>query len=42
MIKGYHNDNVIFNTSDFMENQLKNQQKKIFIGDGALHKNVEA
>ena len=42
MIKDYHNDNGIFNASDFME-ELLNKQKKIrFSGAGDSHHNGEA
>ena len=37
MIKVYHTD--IFNTSKFMEELLKKQQKLRFSGAGASHKN---
>ena len=33
-INGYHADNGIFNTSEFMEELLKKYQKKRFNGDG--------
>ena len=36
VIKGYHTDNGIFNSSEFMEELLKKQQKIRFSGDGAL------
>ena len=39
VIKGYHTDNGIFNSSDFMEELLKNQQKIRFSGAGASHQN---
>ena len=39
MIKGYHTDNGIFNSSEFMEELLKNQQKISFSGAGASHQN---
>ena len=39
MIKIYHNYNGIFNTSKFMEDILKKQQKISFSGAGASHKN---
>ena len=38
-IKGYHTDNGIFNTSEFMEYLLKNQQKISFSGASTSHKN---
>ena len=38
-IKGYHTDNGMFNSSDFMEKLLKKQQKIKFIGARASHKN---
>ena len=42
MIKGYHTDNGIFNSSEFME-ELFNKQKKIrFSGAGASHQNGAA
>ena len=42
VIKLYHTDNGIFNASEFMEELLKKQQKIIFIGAGASHKNGAA
>ena len=42
VIKGYHTDNGIFNSSEFMEELLKKQQKIRFSGDGASHQNGEA
>ena len=42
VIKGYHTDNGIFNSSEFMEELLKNQQKIRFIGAGASHQNGSA
>ena len=39
MIKGYHTDNGIFNSSEFMEDLLKKQQKIRFSGAGASHQN---
>ena len=39
VIKGYHTDNGMFNSSDFMEELLDNQKKIRFNGDGASHKN---
>ena len=39
-IKGYHTNNRIFNTSNFMEDLLKKQQKIWFSGSGASHQNV--
>ena len=39
VIKGYHTDNGIFSSSDFMEELLKKQQKIRFSGVGASHKN---
>ena len=42
VIKGYHTDNGIFNSSEFMEELLKKQQKIIFSGDGASHQNGAA
>ena len=37
MIKGYHTDNGVFNSSDFMEELLKKHQKIRFSGAGASH-----
>ena len=42
MIKGYYTDNGIFNSSEFMEELLKNQQKIRFFGAGASHQNGAA
>ena len=42
VIKGYHTDNGIFNSSEFMEELLNNQQKIRFIGSGASHQNGAA
>ena len=42
MIKGYHTDNGILNSSDFMEELLKKQQNIRFNGAGASHINGEA
>ena len=42
VIKEYHTDNGIFNTSYFMEEILKNQQKIRFSGSGASHQNGAA
>ena len=42
MIKGYHTDNEIFNSSEFMEELLKKQQKIRFSGAGASHQNGAA
>ena len=39
LIKGYQIDNGIFNSSEFMEDLLKKQQKIRFSGDGASHQN---
>ena len=39
MIKGYHTDNGIFNSSDFMEELLNKQQHIRFSGAGASHQN---
>ena len=39
MIKGYHTDNGIFNSSEFMEELLKKQLKIRFSGSGASRKN---
>ena len=42
MINGHHTDNGIFNTSTFMEELLKKQQKISFSGASASHKNGAA
>ena len=42
VIKGYQTDNVIFNSSEFMEELLKKQQKIRFSGAGASHQNGAA
>ena len=42
MIKGYHTDNGIFNSSEFMEELLKKQQKIRFSGAGDSHQNGAA
>ena len=42
VIKGYHTDNGIFNSSEFMDELLKKQQKIIFSGAGASHQNGAA
>ena len=42
MIKGYHTDNGIFNSSEFMEELLKKQQKIRFSGAGASYQNGAA
>ena len=42
MIKGYYTDNGIFNSSEFMEELLKKQQKIRFSGSGASHQNGSA
>ena len=39
MINAYHTDNEIFNTSKYMEEMLKKQEKLRFIGAGASHQN---
>ena len=39
VIKGYHTDNGIFNSSEFMEELLKKQQNIRFSGAGASHQN---
>ena len=39
MINVYHTDNAIFNTSKFMEELLKKQQKLRFSEAGDSHKN---
>ena len=42
VIKGYHTDNGIYNSSEFMEDLLKKQQKIRFSEAGALHQNGAA
>ena len=42
MIKGYHTDNGIFNSSEFMEELFKKQQKIRFSGAGASYQNGAA
>ena len=42
VIKVYHTDNGIFNSSDFMGELLKKQQKIRFSGAGASHQNGAA
>ena len=42
MIKGYQTDNGVFNTSEFMEDMFKKQQKIRFSGCGASYQNVAA
>ena len=42
VIKGYHTDNGIFNSSEFMEELFKKQQKIRFSGAGASHQNGAA
>ena len=42
MIKGYHTDYGIFNSSEFTEELLKKQQKIRFSGSGASHQNGAA
>ena len=42
VIKGYHTDNGIFNSSEFMEELLKKQQKIRFSGAGSSHQNGAA
>ena len=42
MINVYHNENEIFNTSKFMEEMLKKQQKISFSGARASHQNGAA
>ena len=39
MIKVYHTENGIFNTSKFMKDMPKKQQKIRFSGAGASHQN---
>ena len=39
VIKGYHTGNGIFNSSEFMEELLKNQQNIMFSGAGASYQN---
>ena len=41
-IKGYHTDNGIFNSSDFMEELLKKLKKIRFSGAGASNQNGAA
>ena len=41
-IKGYHTDNGIFNSSEFIEELLKKQQKIRFSGARASHQNGAA
>ena len=42
LIKGYYTDNGIFNSSEFMDELLKKQQKIRFSGSGASHQNGSA
>ena len=42
VIKGYNTDNGIFNSSEFMEEMLKKQQKIRFSGASASHQNEAA
>ena len=42
VIKGYNTDNGIFNSSEFMEELLKKQQKIRFSGAGDSHQNGAA
>ena len=42
IINVYHTENGIFNTSKFMEDVLKKQQKIRFSGSGASHQNGAA
>ena len=42
VIKGYHTANGIFNSSEFMEELFKKQQKIRFSGAGASHQNGAA
>ena len=42
VIKGNHNDNNIFDASDFMEELLKKQQNIMFSGAGTSHQNGSA
>ena len=42
VIKGYYIDNWIFNSSEFMEDLLKQQQKISFSWAGASHQNGAA
>ena len=42
VIKGYHTDNGIFNSSEFMEELLKKQKKIRFSGAGASYQNGAA
>ena len=42
MVKLYKTDNVILNTSEFMEEMLKKQPKTNFSGPGPSHQNGAA
>ena len=42
VIKGYHTDDGLFNTSEFMEELFKNQKNIRFSGAGASHQNGAA
>ena len=42
VIKGYHTDNEIFNSSEFMEELLKKKQNIRFSGAGTSHQNGAA
>ena len=42
VINGYHTDNGVLNSSEFMEELLKKQQKIRFSGAGASHQNGSA
>ena len=42
MVKGYHTDNGIFNSSEFMEELLKKQKNIRFSGSGASHQSGAA
>ena len=42
VIKGYHDDNGIFNASEFMEELFKKQQNIRFSGARVSHQNVAA
>ena len=42
VIKGYHTDNGIFNSSEFIEELLKKEQKIRFSGASASYQNGES
>ena len=39
VIKGYHTENMVFDTSEIMGELLKNQKNIMFSGSGASHQN---